>query len=117
MPVTLISSNTAWGRADRVPDVALAWRDGAPTDGFSRAGGHGWAEASRRRIGGEAQRVWIEPRLAFSREGRGVRVRRRRGLAALGAVADLVPQAQGEHSQQGGAPAELVSASRSYALA
>ena len=31
------------------------------------------------------------------------------GLAALGALADLVPEAQREHSQQGGAPAELVS--------
>jgi hypothetical protein len=47
--------------------------------------------------------------LAFSREGRGVRVGRRGGLAALGALADLVPEAQREHAEEGSAPAELVS--------
>jgi hypothetical protein len=31
------------------------------------------------------------------------------GSAALGALADLVPEAQREHSQQGGAPAEIIS--------
>jgi hypothetical protein len=59
VPVTLISSHAAIGRADGLPHVAAAGRTG--------------------------------------------------GLAALGALADLVPDAQREHSQQGGAPAELVS--------
>jgi hypothetical protein len=34
MPVTLISSNAACSRTDRLPGVAVAWRDGAPTDRF-----------------------------------------------------------------------------------
>jgi hypothetical protein len=59
MPVTLISSHAAMGRADRLPHVAAAGRTG--------------------------------------------------GLAVLGALSDLVPDAQREHSQQRGAPAELVS--------
>jgi hypothetical protein len=59
MPVTLISSPAACGRADRLPDVAAAGRMG--------------------------------------------------GLAAWGALADLVPEAQREQSEQGGASAELVS--------
>jgi hypothetical protein len=59
MPVTLISSPAAIGRAERLPHVAAAGRTG--------------------------------------------------GLAALGALSDLVPDAQREQSEQRGAPAELVS--------
>jgi hypothetical protein len=59
MPVTLISSPVACGRADQLPGVAMAGQAG--------------------------------------------------GLAALGALADLVPEAQREHSEHGGAPAEVVS--------
>jgi hypothetical protein len=109
MPVTLISSHAACGRADRLPGVAVACRGGAPAGGFSGAAGHGSTEASRRRIGREAQRVRIEARSVFSRERSSVRAGRTGGIAALGALADLVPETQREHSQQGGAPAELVS--------
>jgi len=64
--VTVISSNAACGRADRLPGVPVVWRDGAPANGFSRAVAHGLAEAVRCRIGSEAHRVRIGARLAFA---------------------------------------------------
>jgi hypothetical protein len=111
--VTLISSHAACPRADRPRGFAVPWRDGAPAGGFWRAAGQGSAEACQRRTRPEAQRVRIGARLAFawraSCRGSGVPSGRTGGLAALGALADFVPEAEREHSQQGGASAELVS--------
>jgi len=56
MPVTLISSNAAWGRAERLPGVAVAvgWRDGAPTAGSRARSLTAWLR--RRGVGSDRKR-------------------------------------------------------------
>jgi hypothetical protein len=89
MPAMLVFWDATSSRAGGRPGVQVAWRDGVAVVGSI------WCAADRTPASSGPARLVAEKQC-------------RRGLATLGAFAELVPQSQGEHSQHRGAPAELI---------